>query len=176
MPNAMPGSSPNPSFYSRGWNAITLSSRSRFWFHVCVCVRLRLLPVTAGHLLVPWSNLLLFEIGQIKAHVRHGLGSSAIARVLKKPDGSAVRAQAVADVMVELVPTPGWRGERAPGSGRPRCERFSGTGARSRSLRGTSRGENEVVTRNLDCAHGLQNPAGLCASVPTIARGCAHRL
>ena len=128
-----------------------------------------------------------FEIGQIKAHVRHGLGSSAIARVLKKPDGSAVSAQAVADVMVELVPTPGWRGERAPGSGRPRTttlrqdkmivrEVFRNRGKIKVTARHLKRGENEVVTRRLDCAHGLQNPAGLCASVPTIAQGCAHRL
>ena len=41
-----------------------------------------------------------FEVGHIKAHVHHGLGASAIARLVKKPDGSEPSHTAIADVMV----------------------------------------------------------------------------
>ena len=61
-----------------------------------------------------------FEIGQLKAHLHHGLGATAIAGLVTKIDGASVSAQAVCDVKTKLEENPSWRGERAPGSGAPR--------------------------------------------------------
>ena len=66
-------------------------------------------------------QLSAFEIGQIKAHLHHGLGPTAIARILLKPDGkSRWSDQAVADAIAKLEADPQWRGERQEGSGAPR--------------------------------------------------------
>ncbi len=61
-----------------------------------------------------------FEIGQIKAHLHHGLGPTAIAGLVKKADGTNVSPQAVCDAKAKLEGDPAWRGERALGSGAPR--------------------------------------------------------
>ena len=61
-----------------------------------------------------------FVIGQIKAHVYHGLGPTAIAEIVKKPDNTHPSVQAVADAIAKLDKTKSWRGERASGSGCPR--------------------------------------------------------
>ena len=66
------------------------------------------------------ARLTPFEIGQIKAHLHHGLGATAIAGLVTKIDGASVSAQAVCDVKAKLEENPSWRGERAPGSGAPR--------------------------------------------------------
>lgn len=61
-----------------------------------------------------------FVVGQIKAHVYHGLGPTAIAAIVKKPDNSHPSVQAVADAISKLDDNKSWRGERASGSGAPR--------------------------------------------------------
>ena len=62
-----------------------------------------------------------FEVGQIKAHLHHGLSGAAIVKILKKPDcKSSWSAQAVYDAIAKLNEQPTWRGERAEGSGAPR--------------------------------------------------------
>ena len=35
------------------------------------------------------SQFTAFEVGQVKAHVHHGLGPSAISRIVMKPDGKS---------------------------------------------------------------------------------------
>ena len=62
-----------------------------------------------------------FEIGQIKAHVYHGLGAAQIARILVKADGKTHWSdQAVQNQMDKLDGNRKWRGERREGSMRPR--------------------------------------------------------
>ena len=66
-------------------------------------------------------QLSAFDVGQIKAHLHHGLGPAAIARVMKKPDGTSTwSVRAISDAVVKLQEDPEWRGERQVGSGRPR--------------------------------------------------------
>ena len=63
-----------------------------------------------------------FEIGQIKAHVSHGMGGAAISRILFKPGGIKTWSEkCVQDAVKKLADNPDWRGERATGSGGPRC-------------------------------------------------------
>ena len=62
-----------------------------------------------------------FEVGQVKAHAHHGLGASAISRILLTRDGkNKFSIQGVADILDKLEDEPTWRGEREEGSGRPR--------------------------------------------------------
>ena len=62
-----------------------------------------------------------FEVGQVKAHLHHGLRAAAIARILLKSDGvSRWSDQAVRDVVLKLEADPSWTGERTAGSGAPR--------------------------------------------------------
>ena len=61
-----------------------------------------------------------FDIGQIKAHMHHGLSASDIILIVKKSDGAAPSLQGVVDVMEKLLSDKRWRGEREEGSGRPR--------------------------------------------------------
>ena len=66
------------------------------------------------------AQLDAFVVGQIKAHVYHGLGPTAIAAIVTKPDNvTHPSVQAVADVIAKLNGK-SWRGERASGSGAPR--------------------------------------------------------
>ena len=64
------------------------------------------------------SRLSPFEVGQIKAHLYHDMGPTAIASIVKKADGQFVSKQAVCNVISKLEADPKWRGERALGSGR----------------------------------------------------------
>ena len=67
------------------------------------------------------SQMGVFEVGQVKAHVYHGLGATAISRILTKPDGkSHYSATAIADCIERLSSEPAWTGERKKGSGPPR--------------------------------------------------------
>ena len=66
------------------------------------------------------ARLTPFEIGQIKAHLHHGLGATAIAGLVKKIDGASISVQAVCNAKAKLEDNPSWRGERALGSGAPR--------------------------------------------------------
>ena len=62
-----------------------------------------------------------FEIGQIKAHMYHGLGAAQMARILVKADGKTQwSAKAVQNQIDKLEEKPTWRGERMEGSMRPR--------------------------------------------------------
>ena len=62
-----------------------------------------------------------FEVGQIKAHLHHGLAGAAIVGILKKPDGvSPWSNTAIYDAIDKLEADPSWRGEREEGSGAPR--------------------------------------------------------
>ena len=62
-----------------------------------------------------------FDVGQIAAHVYHGLGPAAIARILVKPDGhSSWSVTAINGAIQRLHDEPMWRGERSAGSGAPR--------------------------------------------------------
>ncbi len=59
-----------------------------------------------------------FDIGQIKAHAYHGFGATAIAKILRKPDGKGRwSVQAVADALSKLQVDKKWRGERKEGTG-----------------------------------------------------------
>ena len=78
------------------------------------------LPFYAHPISEHMARLTPFEIGQIKAHADHELGATAIAAIVRKPDGACVSKQAVCDVLQKLKSHPWWRGERAGGSGRPR--------------------------------------------------------
>jgi len=61
------------------------------------------------------------EIGQVKAHLYHGLGATDIARIILKPDGrSHWSPTAVQNQIDKLNAAPRWRGERKEGSGAPR--------------------------------------------------------
>ena len=62
-----------------------------------------------------------FEIGQIKAHLEHGLGCTAIAKRLFKADRKTAYSEgAVIKAIAKLETNPSWRGEREVGSGAPR--------------------------------------------------------
>jgi hypothetical protein len=80
---------------------------------VCLALCLALLRVMA--------RLGPFEVGQIKAHLHHGLSGADIVGILKKPDGKTTwSTQAVYDVVNKLQENPEWRGDREAGSGAPR--------------------------------------------------------
>ena len=70
------------------------------------------------------SQLTPFEVGQIKAHMEHGLGCPAICkRVFKAGTGKKKETfgeTAIQNAMKKLRENPGWRGEREEGSGAPR--------------------------------------------------------
>ena len=66
------------------------------------------------------SRLTPFDVGQIKAHVEHGLGPSAIAKRIFRPGGGHFSNHAIGDAIAKLQQHPTWRGERQRGSGRPR--------------------------------------------------------
>ena len=62
-----------------------------------------------------------FDVGQVKAHMHHGLGSTRISQIMVKADGkSKFSEQAILDCMNKLRSNPKWRGGRARGSGAPR--------------------------------------------------------
>jgi hypothetical protein len=62
-----------------------------------------------------------FEVGQIKAHMEHGLGCTTISRKIFKADGKTPFSEhAIWVAMCKLKENNGWRGEREEGSGAPR--------------------------------------------------------
>ena len=62
-----------------------------------------------------------FEVGQVKAHLEHGLSGREIARRVFKADGKTTYgSQAILNCITKLTENPRWRGERAKGSGAPR--------------------------------------------------------
>jgi len=67
------------------------------------------------------SQLTPFDVGQVKAHMHHGLGAVRISQILRKADGKSKWSDtAVQDCMNKLAENPGWRGERAKGTGAER--------------------------------------------------------
>lgn len=61
------------------------------------------------------------DVGQVKAHMHHDLGSIAISKIMYKADGKTrFSEQAILDCTNKLRTNPSWRGERAAGSGAPR--------------------------------------------------------
>ena len=52
------------------------------------------------------ARLTPFEIGQVNAHLHHGLGATAIAGLVTKTDGASASAQAVCDVKTKLEDNP----------------------------------------------------------------------
>ena len=68
------------------------------------------------------AQLGAFEVGQIKAHRWHGLGPSAIAKIVRKPGKKKLfySATAIADCISKLEADPQWTGARQVGSGPPR--------------------------------------------------------
>ena len=67
------------------------------------------------------AQLTPFEIGQIKAHLHHGVGPAEIARIITKLDGHHPNQPSVSDAAEKVREDPSWRGERQSGSGRPRA-------------------------------------------------------
>ena len=66
-------------------------------------------------------HLSAFDVGQVKAHMHHGLSAAAISRIMRKSDGlSQWDEKSIQRVVDKLVKSPRWRGERAEGSGQPR--------------------------------------------------------
>ena len=62
-----------------------------------------------------------FEVGQVKAHLSHGLSAAEISRRIFKPDGRTHYGEtAISNCIDKLRQQPKWRGERQKGSGRPR--------------------------------------------------------
>ena len=62
-----------------------------------------------------------FEVGQVKAHMEHGLGCKKIAERVLKADGETTSGEtAIVNCMNKLREDPSWRGERQEGSGAPR--------------------------------------------------------
>ena len=62
-----------------------------------------------------------FEVGQVKAHLHHGLGPGDIAKIIYKPDGkNRYSHTAVANIIAKLGADRNYRGQRKAGSGRER--------------------------------------------------------
>ena len=62
-----------------------------------------------------------FEVGQVKAHMEHGLGCKKISERVLKADGKTPFGEtAIVNCMSKLREDPSWRGERQEGSGAPR--------------------------------------------------------
>ena len=67
------------------------------------------------------SQFTPFDVGQVRAHLYHGLGPSQIAGISTKSDGRARFSHTVvAGIIEKLENDRKWRGERQEGSGRPR--------------------------------------------------------
>ena len=96
-----------PQFRSRFGTGFPLLGRG--------CSRGPLRAQMAGYHLSP------FEVGQVLAHMEHGLGCTSIAKLVKKADGKTFfEERAISNCMRKLRENPGWRGERESGSGPPR--------------------------------------------------------
>ena len=59
-----------------------------------------------------------FEVGQVKAHVEHGLSAKQISERVFKADGETMFGEtAIQNCINKLYANPGWRGERQKGTG-----------------------------------------------------------
>ena len=67
------------------------------------------------------AQLTPFQVGQVKAHMEHGLGCKAISERVFKADGKTHFGEtAIVNCMNRLKKNPRWTGERKVGSGAPR--------------------------------------------------------
>jgi hypothetical protein len=68
------------------------------------------------------AQLGIFEVGQVKAHHWHGLGATAIAKIVRKPGKKKLfySPTAITDCIKKLELDPQWTGVRKAGSGPPR--------------------------------------------------------
>ena len=90
------------------------------WFLVAL-LRPTPLPLFCRVLADSMAQLSPFEVGQVKAHIHHGLGPAEISRLIVKSDGQSTFSHtAISLCIAKLAADPLWRGERAQGSGRPR--------------------------------------------------------
>ncbi len=71
----------------------------------------KLLQFRQGMVKKGWARFTALELGQIKAHAYHGFTASKIAPLVRKSDGESPSVQGVADALVKMKATPGWRGE-----------------------------------------------------------------
>ena len=61
------------------------------------------------------------EVGQVKTHLELKLSAAEIARRVERADGKRTFGEtAIRNCIEKLEENPSWRGERAPGSARPR--------------------------------------------------------
>ena len=100
------------------------SSIAAFGLELCFLVALLRptpLPFFCRVLADSMAQLSPFEVGQVKAHIHHGLGPAEISRLIVKSDGQSTFSHtAISHCIAKLEADPLWRGERAQGSGRPR--------------------------------------------------------
>jgi hypothetical protein len=97
------------SFYSRGWITIfevsSLGSSSVF-----LDLPVLLFPLVAemlGYQLSP------FEVGQVKAHMYHGLGAAAISRIILKRDGKSHWGETAIQRQIDILESsPSWKGDQ----------------------------------------------------------------
>ena len=62
-----------------------------------------------------------FDVGQVKAHMQHGLSAASIVDWMFKADGETKFGEtAIQNCIDKLKKNPAWRGERQEGSDRPR--------------------------------------------------------
>lgn len=66
------------------------------------------------------TQLTPFDVGQIAAHMHHGLGPLQISRLVKRADGTTFSDTAISNAMEKLQNNKKWRGEQEPRTGRPR--------------------------------------------------------
>ena len=77
-------------------------------------------PSLFGVGLLVMAQLAPFDIGQVKAHMHHGLGAVKISQILLKADGKSKWTDtAVQDCMNKFLADKSCRGERPEGSGPP---------------------------------------------------------
>ena len=77
-----------------------------------VLARMKKQKVHGEHQLSP------FEMGQVKAHMEHGLSAASIRERVYKADGKTLFGEtAIQNCMNKLAENPRWRGERPKGSG-----------------------------------------------------------
>ena len=76
------------------------------------------------------AQLTPFDLGQIKAHVYHGMSGAAISRILRKPDGKSFWSeQAIQDAITKVLSRAsveaslGWQLSRLSESFTPTCRK-----------------------------------------------------
>lgn len=89
-----------------------------------------------------------FEIGQIKAHMSHGLGPLPISRHVVWSDGTGWSDTAISNAMEKISKNPHWQGERKVGSGAQRKTTARPDGKIIREVI-RNRGKRKVTVKHL---------------------------